>query len=200
MNQGMLMESINLAAVWNLPVLFVCKDDDWAITTRPEASTRGDLRDRVRGLGAEFIEVDGLDVEQVWEAAKQAIEGVRSGNGPAFLHARCVHLEGHLLGNLLLRAINRPLRELPRILIPLVRSFLRRGGGSLNERVAGMRFVTATLVDTVRDPRRSSRYDPVALTRKSLNAADPKQLKEIDKRIKKEISTIHIAALEEVAA
>lgn len=41
MNQGMLMESINLAAVWNLPVLFVCKDDGWAITTKPGDSEIG---------------------------------------------------------------------------------------------------------------------------------------------------------------
>ena len=40
MNQGMLMESINLAALWNLPVLFVCKDDGWAITTQPGESTK----------------------------------------------------------------------------------------------------------------------------------------------------------------
>jgi pyruvate dehydrogenase E1 component alpha subunit len=41
MNQGMLMESMNLAAIWKLPVLFVCKDDGWAITTKSESSTGG---------------------------------------------------------------------------------------------------------------------------------------------------------------
>jgi acetoin:2,6-dichlorophenolindophenol oxidoreductase subunit alpha len=50
-NQGMLMESINLAAVWKLPILFVCKDDDWSITTTSNLLTGGNLRGRVNGYG-----------------------------------------------------------------------------------------------------------------------------------------------------
>src|SRR5512141_3142323 len=98
LNQGMLMESIHLAAEWRLPVLFVCKDDGWAITTRPGSEAAEAMEPRVRGLGARFLEVDGLDVEQVWQAAQSALEWLRAGNGPAFLRARCVHLEGHFLG------------------------------------------------------------------------------------------------------
>ncbi len=49
MNQGMLMESMNLAAAWKLPVLFVCKDDGWAITTKSGEMTGGDLNERARG-------------------------------------------------------------------------------------------------------------------------------------------------------
>ena len=48
MNQGMLMESMNLASVWNLPVLFVCKDDGWAITTQSVKMTGGDLNQRAQ--------------------------------------------------------------------------------------------------------------------------------------------------------
>jgi len=90
MNQGMLLESLNLAAVWHLPVLFVCKGDGWAITTQSASMTGGDLNERARGLGVPAIEVDGLDVSEVWEAARAAIERARSGKGPTFLHARCV--------------------------------------------------------------------------------------------------------------
>ena len=107
MNQGMLMESLNLASAWNLPVLFVCKDDGWAITTKTNASTGGRMGERVRGLGVRYIEVDGLDVEQVWHAAQTAIKQVRQGEGPAFLHASCIHLEGHFLGFTLLRIDTR---------------------------------------------------------------------------------------------
>ena len=98
MNQGMLMESLNLAAVWDLPVLFVCKDDGWAITTPSERVTGGDLNERARGLGVPAVDVDGCDVGEVWEAAHSAIARARSGGGPTFLHARCVHVEGHFLG------------------------------------------------------------------------------------------------------
>ena len=69
MNQGMLMESLNLAACWRLPVLFVCKDNGMAITTPSRRVTAGNLPDRVRGFGIPAAEVDGADVEAVWQAA-----------------------------------------------------------------------------------------------------------------------------------
>lgn len=119
MNQGMLMESMNLSSVWNLPVLFVCKDDGWAITTQSKMVTGGDLNERARGLGIPAVEVDGYDVSGVWEASHSAIERARSGKGPTFLHARCVHFEGHLLGFQLLRIVRDPLREIPEIAVPL---------------------------------------------------------------------------------
>jgi len=197
MNQGMLMESINLAAVWNLPVLFVCKDDGWAITTEPEDSTRGTLRERVRGLGANYLEVDGLDVEQVWQAAHQAIGQMRTGQGPTFLHARCVHFEGHFLGLLLLRLVRNPLKELPGVAGPLVRSFLHPGGGSLHERVAGIRFVLSAILATWHDPRRAATNDPVERV-KSVLMSESGRLKEIDNHIEVEISAILTAALHEV--
>ncbi len=131
MNQGMLLEALNLAAVWTLPVLFVCKDDGWSITTPSSAMTGGDLGERARGLGVRAVEIDGRDVDQVWEAAGQAIALARAGEGPTFLHARCVHLEGHFLGYQPLRVTRDPLREMPRITGPLVRAFTRPGGARL---------------------------------------------------------------------
>jgi pyruvate dehydrogenase E1 component alpha subunit len=199
MHQGMLMESINLAALWNLPVLFVCKDDGWAITTEPEASTRGNMREKVRGLGADYIEVDGLDVEQVWQAAHQAIGRARAGNGPTLLRASCVHLEGHFLGLILLRIARNPLRELPGIAGPLLRSFLRTGGGSLRERLAGVRLVLSAILATMRDPRRYSTNDPLMRVQTALKS-DPRRLKELDDRIEAEISAALAEALHEVAA
>ena len=111
MNQGMLMESMNLASAWNLPVLFVCKDDGWAITTQSEKVTGGDLDERARGLGIPDAKVNGCDVSEVWEAAHSAIERARSGQGPTFLHARCVHFEGHFLGFPLIRMVRDPRRD-----------------------------------------------------------------------------------------
>ena len=139
MNQGMLLESINLAAVWNLPVIFVCKDDRWAITTQPQEAIRGDMGDRVRGLGVNYVKVDGLDIEAVWSAGQQAIERARNEGGPTFLHADCVHLEGHFLGYELLRVTRRPFKELPKMSIPVMGAFFHYGGGNLRERLAGMK-------------------------------------------------------------
>jgi pyruvate dehydrogenase E1 component alpha subunit len=188
MNQGMLMESLNLASVWKLPVLFVCKDDGWGITTQKEESTGGDLNERARNLGVPAIEVDGGDVSEVWKAAQSAIERARSGNGPTFLHARCVHLEGHFLGFQLLRIVRRPFREMPEIAVPLTQSFVRFDGGSFRQRVSGLKTVLTTVLSTLRDPRQYSKNDPVRYTRTTLDS-DAAHLQDLEDQIEKEINS-----------
>ena len=109
--------------------------------------------------------MDGLDVSKVWEAAASAIERARSGRGPAFLHARCVHFEGHFLGFQLIRLVRDPLKEMPKIAIPLTRSFLRPGGAGWRERLAGMKTVLKLTQATRRDPRRDQDNDPIRRAR-----------------------------------
>jgi TPP-dependent pyruvate/acetoin dehydrogenase alpha subunit len=195
-NQGMLLESMNLAAAWRLPVLFACKDDRWAITTESRQLTGGSLCERAHGFGVPYVEVDGLDVEAVWQAAHQAIERARGDGGPTFLHARCVHLEAHFLGYQLLRAIRNPLRELPRIAVPLTRSFLRPGGASLRERLAGMKVVISSLLNALQDPRRSPINDPVARTRVIL-LSDPERLRRVEGDLKQEMAEMLSSSLQE---
>ena len=195
MNQGMLMESLNLASVWKLPVLFVCKDDSWSITTKSESMTGGDLVERVRGFGIPTIEADGSDVITVWEAAHTSIEHVRSGRGPMFLHAQCIHLEGHFLGFQLLRIIRDPIKEMPEISLPLTRSFLGKGGSSRRERFAGLKDVLAAVFSTLRDPRRDSTKDPLQRTRESL-LSDKIRLEVVEDQIEREVNNVIAAALE----
>jgi TPP-dependent pyruvate/acetoin dehydrogenase alpha subunit len=198
MNQGMLMESMNLASVWNLPILFVCKDDRWAITTRSSEVTGGNMGQRVQGLGVPYVETDGRQVDQVWEAARSAIEVARSGKGPTFLHAHCVHLEGHFLGYHLLRTIRDPLREMPKIAGPLTRSFISFRGASLRERMAGLKVVLSSVMTTLRDPRRDSGNDPVLRTRAAL-MSDPEHLMKLETAIEQEVSETLSKALKEGA-
>jgi acetoin:2,6-dichlorophenolindophenol oxidoreductase subunit alpha len=199
MNAGMLMESMNLASTWNLPALFVCKDDGWAITTQSEGVTGGDLLERARGLGVPAVDVDGLDVCAMWEAAGTAIETIRSGGGPVFLHARCVHLEGHFLGIQLIRAVRNPLKEMPGIAILLAKSFLQPGGANLGERLAGLKMVLATVIATWRDPRKKAAYDPIRLARKALQS-NPGRLEEMENEAAEEVRAALASALEEVPA
>ncbi len=186
LNQGMLMESMNLASVWKLPVLFVCKDDNWAITVQRDRSTGGDLNERGRGFGMPAVEVDGIEVSDVWQAAETALERARSGQGPTFLHARCVHLEGHFLGLQTIRLIHSPLKEGPGLAVPLTRSFLHSGGASLSARVAGLKVVLGTIQATRRDPRRNPDFDPLRRLRKTLQT-DPRRIQELEERVKKEV-------------
>ena len=199
MNQGMLMESLNLASIWKLPVVFVCKDDDWAITTRSGKSTGGDLDERARGLGVPVIDADGHDVSNVWEAAYRAIERARSGQGPTFLHARCVHIEGHFLGLQLIRVVRDPIREMPLIAGPLIKSILQPGGATLGIRLAGLKIILDAVLSTLRDPRRFPANDPLRRTRTTL-LSDPTRLEELEEHVKGEISDVLASALVEVPA
>lgn len=131
MNQGMLLESLNLSAVWELPVLFVCKDNGMAITTESERVTAGNLLDRVRAFGIPAVEVQGSDVEAVWQAAAAAIARARQGGGPSYIQASCVRPDGHFLGDPLLRVVRNPVAELKGRLGPLAKSAAKGKGAGL---------------------------------------------------------------------
>jgi pyruvate dehydrogenase E1 component beta subunit len=160
MNQGQLLESINLASAWKLPVLFVCKDNGWAITTRSAEMTGGSLDERVRGLGAEVIEVDGGDARACWQAGEAAVGRVRSGRGPIFLHASCYRPDGHFLGDPLLRVLDRPMEEAREMTGPLLGALGARGGTGPMARVAGLGRVVGTIASAARN-RFGRRQDPI---------------------------------------
>lgn len=197
MNQGMLMESMNLASVWNLPVLFVCKDDSWSITTKSAKMTGGDLLERARGLGIPAIEADGLDVSAMWEVAYKAIERARSDQGPTFLHACCIHLEGHFLGYQQIRIVRDPLRELPEISVPLAQSFIKLRGAPLLDRISGLKTIISAVLSTVRDPRRDPTNDPVNRARATLQS-EMERLLELEDEIEQEINHLLAFVLAEV--
>jgi acetoin:2,6-dichlorophenolindophenol oxidoreductase subunit alpha len=199
LNQGMLMESLNLAAAWKLPVLFVCKDDGWSIATGSAQVTAGSPVERARGFGLKTVDADGLDVESVWDAAGGAIALIRAGSGPVFLHARCTHLEGHFLGFQLLRALRDPLKEMSAVAGPVAGSLLRPGGASIAQRVAGVREVMAALRAVLRDPARKQETDPLVRAR-ALLAPDAPRLEFLEARIEAEISDMVSTALGEDAA
>lgn len=187
LNQGMLLESLNLAVAWGLPVLFVCKDNDWAITTRSVAQTGGTPTERARGFGLPAIEVDGSDVQLVWHAAKDGVARGRSGEGPFFIHAHCAHPEGHLIDDPLLRVARRPLRELPPMVAGLTRSFLKRHGAPLRERLAALRSILPLASQAASKDYRT--MDPVAQCR-SLLAGDPDLLARIEREAQEEVQGV----------
>lgn len=168
-NQGMLMESMNLASAWSLPVLFVCKNNQWAVTTRSAAVTGGDLRSRAEAFGLRTDEVDGLDVVAVYEAVGETLSRVRRGKGPAFLLAHCSRLDGHFLGDLLIRAAEHPVAEGGAIFGKVVSSAVRRRGGRLASRVASMGRMMA-LMRRARKDHHSKADDPLVRTRKRLRS------------------------------
>ncbi len=164
MNQGMMMESLNLAAVWKLPVVFVCKDSGWAITTRSKDVTAGSLAGRARSFGLRVARVDGGDVGAVATAARSAVAHTRAGHGPSFILARCRRPEGHFLGDPLLRVLADPVDQARDIAPPLVRAARSGPGARPGARLGGLLRVGRVVglfglyrIAAYRDPVRRAR-------------------------------------------
>lgn len=170
MNQGMVMEALNLAAAWTLPLLVVCKDNDWAITTESHAVTAGDLAARAEALGVPARTVDGGDPEAVHREAEPLVAAARSGSGPGFLLARCPRLDGHMAGFLMDRLADRPIRDGAGLLGRIAAASVSPGGG-LREKVASVGALGRTLKRT-RDDRRGNRYDPIRRMRARLDPTE----------------------------
>jgi pyruvate dehydrogenase E1 component alpha subunit len=187
-NQGMLMESMNLAAAWRLPVIFVCKDNQQAITTPSPSVTGGILTERASGFGIPAEAVDGLDVEQVWLWANQAITRARKGEGPSFVQAACTHLEGHFLGDPLLRIARHPIKEMKPMAGPLMKAFFKPKGASIGKRTESIRTITSLIKETFKS-RFSKQGDPLGLTREKLES-DNVRLNGLEMKVEKEIRQV----------
>jgi len=87
-SEGAFHEGVNFAAVMNAPAVFVCNNNQWAISTPIEAQTRAEtLADKAVGYGIPGVRVDGLDVLAVHDAAREAVERARAGGGPTLIEA-----------------------------------------------------------------------------------------------------------------
>jgi pyruvate dehydrogenase E1 component alpha subunit len=94
--EGEFHESMNLAVLWKLPVLFVCENNLYAMGTRIErALSQTDVSARARAYGMSAEPVDGMDVIAVEDAAQRAVQHVRSGTGPYFLECRTYRFRAH---------------------------------------------------------------------------------------------------------
>jgi TPP-dependent pyruvate/acetoin dehydrogenase alpha subunit len=99
-NQGTFLESLNLAAVWNLPVIFVIENNGYAESTSREYGTAVDSYvDRAAGFGMPGVTVDGTDFFAVYEAAGEIIQRARDGGGPSMLECKMVRFYGHFEGD-----------------------------------------------------------------------------------------------------
>jgi len=97
---GAFHESFNIAAAWKLPLLLLVENNGYGISVRfSDVSATRTVAERAAGYGAWGRTVDGVDVEAVAEAAAEAVEYVRSGNGPALLEATCARFQGHYEGD-----------------------------------------------------------------------------------------------------
>lgn len=95
-NQGTFHEGVNLAAVWDLPVLFVCENNLYAMGTRQSIAMKvGNIAERATGYGIPGVTVDGNDVLAVCAAAQKAVKRARNGEGPTLLECKTYRHKGH---------------------------------------------------------------------------------------------------------
>ena len=99
-NQGTFHETLNMAALWELPVLFVCENNLYGIGTAIHRSTAvTEQYRRACAYGITAAQTDGQDIERVFDAAKIAVEFVRSGQGPYFLELLTYRYRGHSMSD-----------------------------------------------------------------------------------------------------
>ncbi|MCO4254063.1 thiamine pyrophosphate-dependent dehydrogenase E1 component subunit alpha [Pseudarthrobacter cellobiosi] len=98
-NQGCLYEAMNLSGVWNLPVVFLCENNQYALSTPAHTVTSGVIADRAAGFGMPGVRVeDGQDVLAVFEAVTAAVERARRGEGPSLVEVITYRFNEHSEG------------------------------------------------------------------------------------------------------
>ena len=106
LGQGLFYESMNMAQLWQLPVIYVCENNLYGEYTPTSKSTSGNRLARAEAFGIHNVEIDGQDVRLVYQTAQRLVERARAGEGPAFLLCRTYRFRGHHVGD-----IDRPYRS-----------------------------------------------------------------------------------------
>ncbi len=100
LGQGLLYEAMNMAALWKLPVIYVCEHNRYGEYTPAQEAAAGEVRSRPEAWGISADEVDGQDVREVYAAALRHVERARRGGGPGFLVCHTYRFRGHHVGDI----------------------------------------------------------------------------------------------------
>ena len=99
-NQGVFLETLNLASVWKLPLILVCENNLYSeMTPSHETTSVVETYKRAAAFGIESVQIDGNDLELVYNTVEQAAAKARSGGGPTYIEAMTYRLWGHMMGD-----------------------------------------------------------------------------------------------------
>ncbi len=108
-NIGFFHEALNMASLWNLPIVYICENNQYAEATKREQHQKvKDISDRAIPYAMSGFTIDGTDVIKVYESVQQAVEKARRGEGPSLVECVAYRLRGHSAGDL---AVYRPKEE-----------------------------------------------------------------------------------------
>ena len=110
LGQGLVYESMNMAQLWKLPVIYVCENNLYNEYTHHSESTAGGMKARAEAFGIMAVELDGQNVREVFDAAQKLVERARTGEGPAFMLCNTYRYHGHHVGDIA-REYYRPKEE-----------------------------------------------------------------------------------------
>jgi TPP-dependent pyruvate/acetoin dehydrogenase alpha subunit len=157
-NQGSFHESLNLAALWDVPVVFICEDNAWAISVPKEKSTAiANNSDRAAAYGIPGVLVPDNDVVAVYEAAGEAVARARRGGGPSLIEVKTDRLLGHFEGD---PQVYRTKEELERL---RERDAIRR----FESQLVGSKVMNAGDIEAVWSAARAEVDDAIQFARTS---------------------------------
>jgi len=110
LGQGLLYEEMNMAALWKLPVIYVCENNQYNEYTSYRETTAGEVVARAQAFGIHTESIEGQDVQLVYATTSNLVERARLGEGPAFLHCQTYRFHGHHVGDID-RSYYRPMKE-----------------------------------------------------------------------------------------
>ena len=163
-NQGVLYESMNMSGVWNLPVIFLCENNQYALSTPAHTVTSGVIAERAAGFGIPGVRVeDGQDVLAVHTAVSEAVARARRGDGPTLVEVVTYRYNEHSEG-LRLGTDYRPVDEreawLKKDPLVLFREYLLANGNTVDEMDRLEADVLAEVDEAVRFSEQSPYPDP----------------------------------------
>lgn len=167
-NQGTFHESLNMASLWKLPVIYVCENNGYAITTSVARSHgQASVAKRADGYGMPGICVDGQDIRAVYAAASEAASRARGGHGPTLLEAKTYRFDEHQVG-LFIKSPYRTAEELEKYRmerdpIALYRRILLTEGFTETELTAIESEVADTVIQAIQFAEESPSPNPATL-------------------------------------
>lgn len=173
-NIGAFHESLNMAAVWKLPVVFICQNNGYAEHTKSGYATSvPNISIRAVSYGMPGITVDGNDPLAMYQAAKQAVDRARAGGGPTLIEAKTFRFFGHVLGDVdAYMDKGEKAAAMARDPVPLFRQWLITSKNATEEELAALEAAIDKEIDEAVEFAVDSPYPDVAELRKDVFEAE----------------------------